>query len=118
VVIWQTKLVHTIIASMVLFARASGNAVAAQAKVPEYAWDLRKTMPNAYRAYQNILPQNLRNVCWASRLDGTGSPFEQVTLDGRRYWSSSICKPHDCADNLVAFLVQADGSRVSCTGQV
>jgi hypothetical protein len=96
---------------MVLFAGTSGNAVATSDEMPDYPWDLRKKMPNAYRSYLKILPQSLRSLGWAGRFDGTGSPVERVIVEGRPYWVSSICKPHDCADNFVAFLVEADGSR-------
>ena len=88
---------------------APGGAVASG--LPDYPWDLRRKMPKAYRSYLKILPMDLKRTAWAGHLDGTGSPVEAVILAGKRYYSGSICKPHDCADNVVLFLVEADGSR-------
>jgi len=77
----------------------------------DYPWDLRKKMPVHYRAYLKILPAELRRTAWFGRLDGTGMPVERVTVDSKVYFAGSVCKPHDCADNYLAFLITADGSR-------
>jgi hypothetical protein len=79
--------------------------------LPDYPWDLRKKMPVHYRAYLKILPAGLKRTAWFGRFDGTGMPVERVTVDSKVYFASSICKPHDCADNYLTFLVAADGSR-------
>jgi hypothetical protein len=84
---------------------------AASPGMPHYPWDLRKKMPVHYRAYLKILPAELKRTPWFGRLDGTGMPVEQVAVDSKVYFAGAICKPHDCADNYLTFLVAADGSR-------
>ncbi|WP_262298127.1 inhibitor of vertebrate lysozyme family protein [Microvirga sesbaniae] len=84
---------------------------AASPGIPHYPWDLRKKNPAHYRAYLKILPAGLKRTPWFGRFDGTGMPVEQVAVDSRMYLTGAICKPHDCADNYLTFLVAADGSR-------
>ncbi len=84
---------------------------AASPGLPDYPWDLRKKMPVHYRAYLNILPARLKRTAWFGRFDGTGMPVEQVTVDNKVYFAGGICKPHDCADNFLTFLVATDGLR-------
>jgi hypothetical protein len=79
--------------------------------MPDYLWDLRKTMPVHYQAYLKILPVRLKRTAWFSRFDGTGMPVERVTVDSTVYFAGGICKPHECADNYLTFLIEADGSR-------
>jgi len=84
---------------------------AASPDVPDYPWDLRKKMPVHYQAYLKILPARLKRTAWFGRFDGTGMPVEQVAVDGKVYFAGGICKPHECADNYLTFLVEVDGSR-------
>ena len=84
---------------------------AASPGLPDYPWDLRKKMPVHYRAYLKILRAGLKRTPWFGRIDGTGMPVEQVAVDSEVYFAGAICKPHDCADNYLTFLVAADGSR-------
>jgi hypothetical protein len=84
---------------------------AAPSGMPNYPWDLRKKMPVHYQAYLKILPAGLKRTAWFGRLDGTGMPVEQVEVDSKLYFAGGICKPHECADNYLTFLVAADGSR-------
>jgi hypothetical protein len=108
-----SKFLPTIIAVLVLaqFTGVGDRAIAASSQMPDYPWDLRRKLPGAYRAYLRVLPPPLRRLGWADRFDGTGSPVEPVELAGKQYLYSTICKPHDCADNFIAFLVEVDGSR-------
>ena len=62
-------------------------------------------------AYLKILPARLKRTAWFGRFDGTGMPVEQVTVDRKLYFAGEICKPHDCADNYLTFLIAADGLR-------
>jgi hypothetical protein len=87
------------------------SAEAASPGMPDYVGDLRKKKPSHYRAYLKILPAKLKHLPWFGRLDGTGMPLERVMINGNTYYASSICKPHDCADNFLTFLVEVDGSR-------
>ena len=84
---------------------------AASPGMPDYPWDLRKKMPVHYRAYLKILPARLKRTAWFGRFDGTGMPVERVAVDSKVYFTGGICKPHDCADNYLTFLIEADGSR-------
>jgi hypothetical protein len=68
-------------------------------------------MPVHYQAYLQILPTGLKRTAWFGRFDGTGMPVERVAVDSTVYFTGGICKPHDCADNFLSFLIQADGSR-------
>jgi hypothetical protein len=34
-----------------------------------------------------------------------------VVVDSKVYFAGGICKPHECADNFLTFLIAADGSR-------
>jgi hypothetical protein len=38
-------------------------------------------------------------------------PVERVAVDGKVYFAGGICKPHECADNYLTFLVEVNGSR-------
>jgi hypothetical protein len=84
---------------------------AASLGIPHYPWDLRKKMPVHYRAYLKILPARLKRTAWFGRFDGTGMPVERVTVGSKVYFTGGICKPHECADNYLTFLVEVDGSR-------
>jgi hypothetical protein len=79
--------------------------------MPEYPWDLRKKMPVHYQAYLKILPARLKRTAWSGRFDGTGMPVERVVVNSKVYFTGGICKPHECADNFLSFLIEADGSR-------
>jgi Inhibitor of vertebrate lysozyme (Ivy) len=84
---------------------------AASPGLPDYPWDLRKTMPIHYQAYLKILPARLKRTAWFGRFDGTGMPVEQVTVDSKVYFAGGICKSHECAANYLTFLIEANGSR-------
>jgi hypothetical protein len=84
---------------------------AASPDMPDYPWVLRKKMPAHYQAYLKILPARLKRTAWFGRFDGTGMPVERVAVDGKVYFAGGICKPHECADNYLTFLVEVDGSR-------
>jgi Inhibitor of vertebrate lysozyme (Ivy) len=94
-----------------LLLRPGISVQAASRGMPHYPWDLRKKMPIHYRAYLKVLPAALKRTPWFGRFDGTGMPVEQVAVDSKVYFTGAICKPHDCADNYLTFLVAADGSR-------
>jgi hypothetical protein len=98
-----------VIAGALLGAEVS--AQAASPGLPAYPWDLRKKMPVHYQAYLKILPSQLRRTAWFGRFDGTGMPIERVALDGKAYFTGGMCKPHDCADNYLTFLIEVDGTR-------
>ena len=101
--------VSLLVAGSLLCAEISVQA--ASPGLPAYPWDLRKKMPVHYQAYLKILPAGLKRTAWFGRFDGTGMPVKRVTVDGKAYFAGGICKPHDCADNYLTFLITADGLR-------
>src|SRR3712207_5556481 len=84
---------------------------AASPGMPDYPWDLRKKMPSHYQSYLKILPARLRRTAWFGRFDGTGMPVERVAVDSKVYFAGAICKPHECGDNYLTVMIEADGSR-------
>jgi hypothetical protein len=105
---------HTLAAGLLIAGALLGTGISVQAAppgMPDYPWDLRKTMPVHYQAYLKILPVRLKRTAWFGRFDGTGMPVERVTVDSTVYFAGGICKPHECADNYLTFLIEADGSR-------
>jgi hypothetical protein len=74
-----------------------------------YPADL-KEVPAAFRAWQTVVRPDLRNEYWIYSLKGVADPMTVTNIAGRSYYSGSVCKPHDCADNNLAFLAAADGS--------
>jgi hypothetical protein len=109
----QSKIILWAVIGMVLsqFSGLSGSAIATPLDMPSYPWDMRRTTPKAYRAYLKMLTPELKRTDWAGRLNGTGTPVELIRIDGRRYLSGLVCKPHECADSFIVFLVAVDGSR-------
>ena len=85
----------------------AGSQAYAQAR-DLYPWQLP---PAALASMQRILPRTYKDVEWIYQLKGVGSEVLNVTIAGKPYWSGAVCKPHDCADNRLAFLAAADGSR-------
>jgi hypothetical protein len=82
---------------------------AAPALTQEYPFDVAKHYPSAMRSWQAIVPADFRKQVWIYRLDGTSGDMENVTLHGRVFLYGSVCIPHDCGGNFVAFLVAKDG---------
>jgi Inhibitor of vertebrate lysozyme (Ivy) len=76
----------------------------------DYAFDLKKKNPGALAAWMKIVPTSYRKSDSIDRLDGTTTPMDQVTMQGKVFYYGSVCQPHDCAGNNVAFLIAEDGS--------
>ena len=75
----------------------------------EYPFDVAKKYPASMRAWQTLVPSDFRRAPWIFRLDGTAGPMDTVSVHGRVFLYGSVCKPHDCAGNFVAFLLAKDG---------
>ena len=88
-------------------------ATAAQAQEPAYPYDLARQNPAAFAAWRKAVPAPYRRVDWIARLAGTATPMTTTTIDGKPAYAGSVCKPHDCGGNFVAFLIAGDGSSVS-----
>jgi len=76
----------------------------------DYAFDLKKDHPAALAAWMKVVPTTYRKTAWINRLDGTTPPMDEVTMQGRAFFYGSVCQPHDCFGNNVAFLIATDGS--------
>ena len=88
-------------------ALAGAPAFAAQ----PYPFDLPKMAPIAMAAWKKAVPAAFRRVGWIGDFAGVGlGPVESHRIGGLEFLVGSVCKPHDCADNKVAFALAADGS--------
>ena len=48
--------------------------------------------------YKKAYAEMLSYPDWVSKAQGTASPVETVSADGKRFTVGHMCKPHDCAD--------------------
>lgn len=76
----------------------------------QYPFDIKAKHARALAGYQKILPPIYKKSSWAYNLDGTASPFTVVQNSGKRCLLGAVCKPHDCGDNQLAFLIAEDGT--------
>jgi hypothetical protein len=77
----------------------------------ETAHTLHSRRPQAFAAYQAVLPKGFENDPWIRILDGTSEPIRIVRREGKEWVLGFSCKPHDCGANALAFLAALDGSR-------
>lgn len=61
--------------------------------------------------YKKAYAQMLSFPAWVSKAQGTATPVEQVSADGKNYTVGHMCKPHDCADNQMIVVFNADGTQ-------
>ena len=91
--------------------------VVAQERGP-YLFDLPKAYPRTYAMWLNMVPSN--SPAWLRTLDGTATPIRDVTVNGHAMKFGTICKPHDCADNIAGLLFTSQqdyiGALVSTEG--
>jgi len=66
--------------------------------------------PAAFRSWQKLVPDNIRQFTWLSVFHGVESPMETLDKGSQPFFLGHVCKPHDCANNGVAFLIAEDGS--------
>jgi Inhibitor of vertebrate lysozyme (Ivy) len=72
---------------------------------------LGELYPEALATLQRAIPERLKSVPWVYALKGNDGPLKDIDVRGRPSLYGSVCKPHDCADNRIAFVIAADGSR-------
>ena len=77
----------------------------------ETAHMLAARRPQAFSAYQAVLPNGFESDPWIRILDGVSEPIRIVRRDRMDYVLGFSCKPHDCGENALAFLAALDGSR-------
>lgn len=96
-----------IASALVLISLAAAPALAAQ----PYPHDLPRMAPRAFAAWKAATPAAYRGVGWIANFSGVGlGPVESHRIEGREWLVGSVCKPHDCGDNAVAFALAADGA--------
>ncbi|MDI9847939.1 Ivy family c-type lysozyme inhibitor [Rhodoblastus sp. 17X3] len=83
------------------------------ARAQDYPHDLAKTTPAAFAAWRGVTPLEYRNKAWIGQLNGVSTPMERVTMRRRPFCYGSVCMPHDCGGNFVAFLIAVDGSEAA-----
>src|SRR5690349_1407219 len=84
-------------------------AGSAAAQEIETAQMLHARRPQAFAAYQAVLPKGFENDPWIRILDGTSEPIQVLRRDGKEWVLGFSCKPHDCGANALAFLAALDG---------
>ena len=77
----------------------------------ETAHMLAARRPQAFTAYQAVLPKGFESDPWIRILDGVSEPIRIVRRERTEYVLGFSCKPHDCGENALAFLAALDGSR-------
>jgi hypothetical protein len=61
------------------------------------------------RSWRAVVPPEFRRIAWIANFDGTAGPIDTVTVHSRIFYYSDVCLPHNCAGNLVAFLIAKGG---------
>src|SRR3982751_5963225 len=72
--------------------------------------DVLARFPPPRLAWRAVVPNTYRHQAWVYNLAGTASAMRYVNA-GRLFVSGSVCKPHDCGDHALAYLIAIDGSR-------
>jgi hypothetical protein len=75
-----------------------------------YIFTIVKKQPVILKRWSWIVPPRYANIPWIKYLDGTTGPVDRVSIAGRQFLLGSVCWPHNCGGNSVAFLIAADGS--------
>jgi hypothetical protein len=80
-----------------------------------YPSSLYKKNPVAFIALRKIIPSQFHKNDWIYKLEGVQDEMTSVSVGPSTgeawYLYGSVCKPHDCAANNFAFLVDYKGSR-------
>lgn len=76
----------------------------------EYPFDMKTRHPKALAAYKKIVPAKYKKMAWIASLNGTAGPMRWVKDSGKTCLTGSVCWPHNCGGNQVAFLIAEDGS--------
>jgi len=79
-----------------------------------YPFDMKKKYPKAFAAFQKIVPAKFKKNAWVYSLSGTAGPMSATQCGGKKCLTGSVCQPHDCGGNQLAFVIAEDGS--SATG--
>jgi hypothetical protein len=83
------------------------------ARAQNYPPDIATATPAAFAAWRTVTPIEYRNKAWIGQLNGVSTPMERIKLRGKPFYYGSVCIPHDCGGNFVAFLIAVDGAEAS-----
>jgi hypothetical protein len=72
--------------------------------------EVLERFPPPRLAWRAVVPSSYRHQAWVYNLAGTASAMRFVN-SGRPFVSGSVCRPHDCGDHALAYLIAIDGSR-------
>ena len=75
-----------------------------------YVFELASRNPSVMQAWHRIMPERFESS-WAYNFEGPSIPMQAVSLSGKTYFVGWMCKPHDCPNYEIAFLIAADGSQ-------
>jgi hypothetical protein len=108
----RTTLAKTLLACALLL--PAGAPILAQSRhdweAARHPEDVLARFPTPRRAWRAVVPGSYRHQAWVYNLAGTASAMRFVNA-GRPFVSGSVCRPHDCGDHAIAFLIAVDGSR-------
>ncbi|NMY04599.1 lysozyme inhibitor [Pseudomonas sp. WS 5059] len=93
-------------ARLSMLAGASLMLIAAGASAEQYLPEIASKAP-----YKKAYAEMLSLPSWVSKAQGTASPVEKVSADGKSFTVGHMCKPHDCADNQLSVVFSADGKK-------
>ncbi len=106
--------IGTILLSAVAHANAAKNWVSVWAdtlnNAPSVALDKDK---GAHASWRKIVPEIYQQTSWISELFGNAGETKIVSESGHIYALGSVCKPHDCYNNGVAFLIEPGGGHAA-----
>lgn len=84
-------------------------AAAPAAADDPYLFDLLENP--AYKAGWTAMLDGARRVePWIAALDGPATPAVRVAVDGETYLFTTLCKAHDCGDNMLNVLFAPGGA--------
>jgi hypothetical protein len=64
-------------------------------------------------AWDAVTPRKYARTSWVHDFLGPSSATRIMTENGRAFAVGSVCKPHDCGDNIVAFVLEPGGAHAA-----
>ncbi|UTH75255.1 inhibitor of vertebrate lysozyme family protein [Chromobacterium sp. IIBBL 290-4] len=94
-------------------------AIALGAALPSMAEDAQAVAvfaelpakPDYHAAWLKMLSGEKSVPRWLRAARATSSPYQAVTIDGKKYLAGDMCKPHDCFNHRFLGLFSADKQR-------
>ncbi len=102
----KTIKVFAVLGAISVLCASIGSALAAES----YPFEIKKANRAALRAYQKIVPATYMAMPWIYTLEGTSPPMSITKFKGKDFYYGSVCMPHNCGGNNVAFLIAKDAS--------